>query len=148
MNARLLVLCIWLVGCAASGPGSGQEPEAGVRVAHEDGTVSFGSARYRPVSPDELGIAAAPTIWQAMSTFGGPPESMEGRQSLEFSIREEGGAMVAVVTTHGLLDDSISATEVRAEFQYGGGQWTPTQAYTRHQCARGPGSGWTTEPCL
>ena len=76
------------------------------------------------------------------------PESMEGRQRLEFTIREEGEVMVAVLTRQDLMDDAIGAEEVRVEFDYNHGQWTPIAAYERHQCRRGPGSGWTIGACL
>ena len=147
MNAGLLVLCLSLAACGVNAPEGAQAPDAPGRVAHEDGTVSFGSARYQPVSPAELRIAAAPTIWQAMAPLGAVPESMEGRQALEFSIRQEGNAMVAVMTRRGLMDDAMSADEVRVEFQQDAGGWTPVEAYARRQCRRGPASGWTTEQC-
>ena len=147
MNARLLVLCLSLAACGVNAPEGAQAPDAAGRVAHEDGTVSFGSARYQPVSPAELQITAAPTIWQAMAPLGAVPESMEGRQALEFSIRQEGDAMIAVMTRLGLMDDAVSADEVRVEFQQDVDGWRPVEAYARRQCRRGPASGWTTEQC-
>jgi hypothetical protein len=147
MNARLLVLCLSLAACGVNVPDVDRAPGPVRRVAHEDGTVSFGSARYQPVTPAELRITAARTIWQAMAPLGAVPESMEGRQALEFSIRQEGDAMIAVMTRRGLMDDAVSADEVRVEFQQDAAGWTPVEAYTRRQCRRGPASGWTTEQC-
>ena len=150
MSARLLALAMLLAACTPAAPTAASAPEAptshAAAVNHGDGIVSFGPATYRATDPARLGIQAAPTIWQALSPLGVVPESMEGRQRLDASIHDDNGAMVAVVTRWGLLDDAISADEIRVVFEQDQGGWAPRQAYQRHQCRRAQ-TGWTTEVC-
>jgi hypothetical protein len=108
--------------------------------------VGVPSSEFTAIEPTEIGIAAAPTVMEALEPLLGP-EMSEG-SSLSLTITAQQNDAIADVVRAGMADDSVSAGHLRVEFRREPDGWFPTNAYRRSQCARGGQAGqWTAGLC-
>jgi hypothetical protein len=115
-----------------------------VIATQSDGTVWIGPAHYRIVKPQTLGIADAPTIWQAMTPLVSTPS--RGGEGVDAYIHPQGNGYMATVLRE-LKEGPATADEVLVSFDRAGVGWRPTAAYKREVCRGTPAAQWTTGPC-
>jgi hypothetical protein len=138
---NLPILGLFAAACVAGEGDSGADAAASPFDApHES---------FLAVEPTELGVIAAPTIWDALAPVGRrAPEGLEGDQRSELRVVKGGGGYFADIVQSGLLDDSIMAEHVRLELRLEPEGWFATNAWRRWQCRRGESPGrWTNVPC-
>lgn len=157
---RAAVLAALLIGVAACSPPAApsgevataeptQAPATSGASVQADSTAVPNTA-FKAREPSEIGVQAAPTIWQAIAPLArDTPEGMEGKQELRVIIKRGANGYVADVVDDGLLDDSVATEHHRIEFRREPEGWFATNAYSRWICRRGDNAGqWTTEACL
>jgi hypothetical protein len=158
---RALVLAALLMGVAACSPPAApsgevataeptQAPAPATAAPAQADASAVPAASFKAREPSEIGVQAAPTIWQAIAPLAqNTPEGVEGKQELRVTIKRGANGYVADVVDDGLLDDSVATEHHRIEFRREPEGWFPTNAYSRWICRRGDNAGqWTTEACL
>lgn len=109
--------------------------------------LSAPASAFIAIEPTELGVIAAPSIYDAIAPLITSEEHGEGA-SVHLTVVESGDTAVADVVRLDLPDDSVAGGHVRVEFLQSPEGWFPANAYRRSMCRRGAGAGqWTTEVC-
>ena len=124
-----------------------QLPIAGAVLLAGCSATAPGEAAFRPLPVPGETLAVPQGVFA--SELQGYPESREGRQELDLSVREqEDGTYVVVLTRTGFLDESVNGDQRRAVVAPAGTGWRVIALGERWRCQAGRGpAGWTTQPC-